>query len=186
MPFTPTFHIEPSPGVVLDTRMALPGNPEVMVVVGNSGNFAPITVKQVGIFPYVIRRNGITSTGLTTLRKDFVVEGVEPPPPPPPPPVPPVIAVKTNPDGSFVVSGSGFIHSKPISIRAQDQVNPQNQLNFVATASPTGALVDFPTGAICVVPGGQITFSAQDGTLDPSNHRPVISNFVTVTCPKAK
>src|SRR5215472_494803 len=183
-PFEVAVRLNASGGITWFTAISISSGGKVI------GAFADVSTSGGGVahaqlgrgeFQLVATRAGISNSGFVSLRVPLGTISVAPPPAPPPlpppSPIPPTIAVETNPDGGFVVSGSGFSHAKPIAIRAQDQVNPQNQRNFVATASPTGALVDFQTGVICVVPGGQITFSAQDGTLDPSNNRPVISNF---------
>jgi hypothetical protein len=184
VPFAPVFRVHPSSGVVMETRFILYQNgpqPQMTAVVGNSGVFGPITITYPGIYFFQVTRTGITNTGVTVLDQKFHVEGVQPPAPPPPPPVPPLIAVKSNGDGSFVVSGSGFLANAPVSIRVADA--NLNNLFFTDTSSPDGKLAGFPTGKICQVRGASITFSAQDGRINPANHQAIVSNYVTTTCP---
>lgn len=180
VPFAPKFLVHPSGGVILETRMSISQNgpqPGKGLRVSDSGEVAPFTLNYVGICNIDVERIGITSTGITHLHKDFAVEGT---PKPPPAPVPPVIAVQSKGDGSFVVSGSGFLATHQVTIRIVDGAFGKS-LVLTSTSDAAGKLLDFPTGKICKSPG-QLFFSANDGRLDPPSHD-LFSNTVTVSCP---
>jgi hypothetical protein len=92
----------------------------------------------------------------------------------------PQISVQSNGDGSFRVSGSGFLPNTTVFIRVVDDV--LNQLTFYQGSTADGRL-EFPTGRICVFPG-RLYFSANDGRPDPTDLTGVLwSNTVTTTCP---
>jgi hypothetical protein len=195
VPFTPVFRVHPSQGVVLGTRIILFANgrqPDESAEVGDSGDFNPITLRIPGIFFMQVRRTGVTGTGVTVLTKDFHVEGVavpSPPPPQPPPIVPPFISVKSIGDGTFTLSGKDFERNATVTIRvvAEDHpLEPNANLFLVTTATPEGKVEDFPTGKICLVPGTRLSFSAEDGRIDPANHGAITSNFVKLSCPFPK
>lgn len=185
-PFRPTFRIQPSPGAVTKTEMILFANgaqPELISIVGNSGDFTPFTLTIPGIFVLRIRRTGVQSAGVAILNKDFHIETVQPPPPPPPPLVHPLIAVISSGGGTFTVNGSGFLPSATVHIRVVDPAH-QNDQNFNAISDASGRVAGFKTPNICVNPG-PIFFSANDGRKDPDDHPLGIlfSNTVQLTCP---
>lgn len=188
VPFRVFLRVDPSGGVVLETDFVILQNGKQVTNEPHKGNGPgprlDFTFSEPGSFILEVTRTGINNSGITVLKKTFQIfaraktgggggGGT--------PIVPPFISVKSNGDGSFVVSGSGFKPNAPISIRVADPA--LNNLFFTDTSTPDGKLAGFPTGKICRVAGGQITFSAQDGRIDPSNHQAVVSNFVTTTCP---
>jgi hypothetical protein len=183
-PFSPVFRVRASSGVTLDTTIILWANgPQKTVTakVGEEGDFKPFRLDFPGIYLTEVRRTGITSTGVEALSKSWHVEAVEKPPPPPAPPAPPAIAVKSNGDGSFLVTGSGFLPSHTVHILVGDGTI-RNPLSFVDTSTSDGKLLGFPTGKICQAPGS-LFFSANDERLDPRNHSSLSSNTVQVSCP---
>jgi hypothetical protein len=92
----------------------------------------------------------------------------------------PQISVQSSGDGSFRVTGSGFLPNTTVFIRVVDDA--LNQLYFSQGSTPDGHL-DFPTGRICVFPG-RLYFSANDGRPDSTDITGVLwSNTVTSTCP---
>jgi len=187
VPFRVFLRVDPSGGVVLETDFVILQNRKQVTNEPHKGNGPgprlDFTFSEPGSFILEVTRTGINNSGITVLKKTFQIFA-RPTPPPPPHIVPPFISVKSNGDGSFVVSGSGFKPNAPISIRVADAA--LNNLFFTDTSTLDGKLAGFPTGNICRVAGGQITFSAQDGRIDPSNHQAVVSNFVTTTCPFSK
>jgi hypothetical protein len=131
-PFRPTFRIHPSPGAVTKTEIILFANgaqPDLISIVGNSGDFTPFTLTIPGIFFLQIRRTGVQSNGVVILTKDFHIETVQPPTPHPPPLVHPLISVISSGGGTFTVNGSGFLPSATVHIRVVDPVH-QNDQNF--------------------------------------------------------
>jgi hypothetical protein len=184
VPFSPVFRVHPSNGVILETRIILFQNgpqPEESAKVGDSGDFRPFTLNFPDIIFFIqVRRTGITNTGITVLVKNFHVEATPRPTPEPPPPVPPFISVKSNGDGSFMVSGSGFVpKNATVNILVGDGTLNQNPLN-VSVSAKDGDVKDFPTGKICQRPG-KLFFEATDGRFDQGSQ--VFSNTVTISCP---
>jgi hypothetical protein len=185
-PFRPTFRIHPSPGAVTKTEIILFGKgaqPDLISIVGNSGDFTPFTLTIPGIFLLEIRRTGVQSTGVVSLNTGFHIETVQPPVPPPPPLVHPLISVISSGGGTFTVNGSGFLQSAPVHIRVVDPAH-QNDQTFDTTSDASGKVTGFKTPNICVNPG-PIFFSANDGRKDPDDHPLGIlfSNTVQMTCP---
>jgi len=183
VPFAPVFRVHPSSGVILETSMVLFGNgdqPEESTKVGNSGDFSPFTLNVTDLIRLIyIIRTGITNKGITRIEKFFHVEATPKPKPPPPSPAKPIISVQSNGDGSFQVSGSGFIpKNATVSIFVGDGTF-RNPLVFSVSASD-GIFRDFPTGKICQAVGN-LFFSASDGRLDQGSQ--IFSNTVTLSCP---
>lgn len=183
VPFTPIFRVHPSSGVILETRIVLLGNgdqPEESTKVGNSGDFSPFTLNVPDLIRLIdIIRTGITNKGITRIEKSFHVEATPKPKPPPPSPAKPIISVQSNGDGSFKVSGSGFVpKNATVNILVGDGTlrNP-----LVLSVSATdGAFKDFPTGKICQA-AGNLFFEASDGRVDKGSQ--IFSNTVTISCP---
>ena len=93
----------------------------------------------------------------------FIRATIPAPPPPPPittPPTPgkPYISVRSNGDGSFLITGANFLADKNVYIRIQD--TDLTTLTITQTANHNGML-EYPTGLICRLPG-QLTFDAHD------------------------
>lgn len=151
---------------------------------GAGGDFTPTQLGP-GIFQFVVERSGISNTGFVALSKalDTITVSARPVVTPPvvtPPVVKPFISVKSNGDGSFLVSGSGFVpKDATVNILVGDGTLNQNPLNFVVSATD-GAFKDLPTGKICQRPG-QLFFEASDGRIDHGSQ--VFSNTVTISCP---
>jgi hypothetical protein len=182
-PFRPTFRIHPSAGAVTKTEIILFANgaqPDLISIVGNSGDFTPFTLTIPGIFFLQIRRTGVQSTGVVILNKNFHIETVQPPPPPL---VHPLISVISSGGGTFTVNGSGFLPSATVHIRVVDPAH-QNDQNLNTFSDASGKVTGFKTPNICVN-SGPIFFSANDGRKDPDDHPLGIlfSNTVPMTCP---
>lgn len=126
-PFTPVFHVHPSNGLILETRITLFQNgpqPDETAKVGDSGNFSPFELRFPGIYLIQVTRTGITNTGITRLEKNFHVEAVEPTPtsPPPPPPPPPQGGIKPTTTTQFSKVALFNCHSdhRTLDIRIRD------------------------------------------------------------------
>lgn len=141
-----------------------------------------------GQMQLIVERNGISTTGFVALKQDLgsvVVHGkpIEPEPiVEPPPPQPPIISVESSGDGSFKVSGSGFVPpSATVSIIIGVLGVVQNALVLNVTAS-NGAFQNFPTGNICSNHKGvTLYFWASDGRVYKGQQ--VKSNQVQLSCP---
>lgn len=153
---------------------------------GKSGDGGDFRLTQLGPnnWQIVVSRSGISNTGFVSLSKTFTVI-VPPKPKPRPEPPPqilspnPSISVQSNGDGSFKVSGSGFVpKNATVNILVGDGTF-RNPLVFSVSASD-GAFRDFPTGKICQA-AGNLFFSASDGRLDQGSQ--IFSNTVTLSCP---
>jgi hypothetical protein len=184
VPFAPEFHVHPSNGVIIDTRMIFLQNGRFVATdLPPIGEFAaPLTLGAPGVYEVQVLRTGIPNTGITVLKKVLEVRATAQPAPPRPRPAPPVIAVQSKGDGGFVVSGSGFLPNATVHIRVVD--GPfGSEVFFTDTTNAEGKLLGFSTGKICQRPG-QLFFSANDGRSDPSDHTGALfSNTVTTSCP---
>jgi hypothetical protein len=182
-PFEPVIRLNASGGITWFTSIEyrLDGKTKTVDDVSSSdGDFAPTQLGP-GNWQVVVSRSGISNSGFVSLKKNLDAITVFPKPPPPPPPVAkPFISVQSNGDGSFKVSGSGFVpKNATVNILVGDGTLNQNPLNFVVSATD-GAFKDFPTGKICQRPG-QLFFEASDGRIDHGSQ--VFSNTVTISCP---
>lgn len=201
VPFAPVFHVRPSNGVILETRMTLlPNGPqrEETAKVGDSGNFSPLTLRFPGIFLLQVSRTGIQNTGITTLRLSFHVEGVEPPPVSPPPPSqtrPSISVQRSGPADAvkFVVTGTGFLPNQPasyegITVRVVDGVNFQDWV-MLFTGSDSGGGIRLETNPLDTrllarnsLGLATVHFSATDKRRDPTSvpaNEPLWSNVVS-------
>ncbi len=96
---------------------------------------------------------------------------------------PPTIAVTASKDGSFVVTGSGFLKSATVHIRMVDEALHQLWMD---TTSDGGGKISASTGGICAG-AAQVSFSANDGRQVPSSQDitgVLWSNTVTLACPQ--
>lgn len=184
-PFDPIIRVNSSGGITWFTTIEYNSNRDIFSedVNNSGGDFTPTQLGP-GSYQLVATRAGISNIGFVSLKKPLGTIDVSarpaPPPPPPPPVVKPSISVKSNGDGSFLVSGSGFVpKNATVNILVGDGTLNQNPLNFAVSATD-GAFKDFPTGKICQRPG-QIFFEASDGRID--NGSQVFSNTVTISCP---
>jgi hypothetical protein len=145
----------------------------------SGGDFAPTQLGP-GAYQLVATRAGISNNGFVSLSNELGAISVSAPPPPPPPLTPPSISVQSNGDGSFKVSGVGFVpKSAIVNILVGDGTLNQQPLNFSVTATD-GAFKDFPTGKICQRQG-DLFFEASDGRIDKG--RQLFSNTVKISCP---
>jgi hypothetical protein len=186
-PFEVTVRLNASGGITWFTAISISSGGKVV------GAFAPsnsvgesVSTHQFGPgeFQLVASRAGISNNGFVSLSVPLGTISVSAPPPPPPPPPPPVarptISVQSNGDGSFKVSGSGFVPKDArVSILVGDGTLNQEPINFTVTATD-GAFKDFPTGKICKR-SGTIFFEASDGRVDKGAQ--VFSNTVSISCP---
>jgi hypothetical protein len=182
-PFQPVIRLNASGGVTWFTFIEFA---EILFEpknLGAAGGDFKTTQLGPGIFQCVVKRAGISNTGFVSLSKTLgtITVSAKPIVPTHPPPQPkPTISVQSNGDGSFKVSGSGFVpKNATVNILVGDGTLNQNPLNFVVSAVD-GAFKDFPTGKICQRPG-QIFFEASDGRIDGGSQ--IFSNTVTISCP---
>jgi hypothetical protein len=116
------------------------------------------------------------------------LEQASPPPPPPPPPqtTRPVISVTTEGQGEsavFIVRGSGFVANSAVAIRAARIGDGQVHNVFFQTSATSDGRIETRLGIPCVS-GLQLSFSANDGRSDPSDHTGTLwSNTVQSSCP---
>jgi hypothetical protein len=193
-PFTPEIHVHATNGAIIETVLAISQNGRLIEFIpGDTLGYAKNLGANDGIFStgigpgsyvFEVKRTGIQNTGITTLSKTFNMvtrAHPAPPPPQPPDPTPPSISVQSKGDGSFVVTGTGFLPNATVHILVGDGTF-RNPLPFADTSNSEGKLLGFPTGKICQGPG-QLFFEANDGRIKPSNHSTLFSNTVTVSCP---
>ncbi len=96
---------------------------------------------------------------------------------------PPTIAVTANGDGSFAITGAGFLKSTTVHVRMVDEALHQLWMD---TTSDGGGKISTSTGGICAG-ARQVSFSANDGRQVPSSQDitgVLWSNTVTVACPQ--
>ena len=152
----------------------------------SSGGEFTLSNSQLGPGEYqaVATRAGISNNGFVSLSNPLGTISVsahpQPPPPPPPRPPSPSILVHSNGDGSFKVSGRGFVPDEAtVTILVGDGTFNQNPIPFTVTANG-GTFTDFPTGKICQRQG-DLFFEATDGRID--NGVELFSNTVKISCP---
>jgi len=187
-PFNPVIRLNASGGITWFTSIDYSLGGKVVashdILSTSGGDFTPTQLGP-GDWQLVVSRSGISNTGFVSLSKTLdtirVSAHPEPPPPPPPPPPPkPSISVQSNGDGSFKVSGSGFVpENATVNILVGDGTLNQNPLNFTVLATG-GAFKDFPTGKLCQRPG-TLFFEASDGRIDHGSQ--IFSNTVKISCP---
>ena len=188
-PFEPVIRVNASGGITWFTNVdfsqggRVVGSHDILSTAG--GDFRPTQLGP-GDWQLVVSRSGISNTGFVSLSKPLdtirVSAHSQPPPQrPDPPPLPkPTISVQSNNDGSFKVSGSGFVpKNATVNILVGDGTLNQEPLNFTVTAAD-GAFKDFPTGKICKRPG-TLSFEASDGRIDQGSQ--VFSNTFKIGCP---
>lgn len=194
-PYELVINLSSGDGIIWHTTVLYKVNDKVLDSdeLGSAGGSLHPTQLGPGVWDIAVERAGIGSTGMTVLTKFLGRVEVrkrqvpEPPKPPPPQPVPPEIAVKSKGDGSFVVSGKRFVGNAVVNIhvvRTDHPLDPGARALLTATALASGELAEFPTGNLCaqLPPGDRLSFSANDGRLDQSNHD-LTSNTVTISCP---
>jgi hypothetical protein len=183
-PFEPKIHINASGGIAWFTtiRYYRNGNATSHDVNNSGGDFTPTQLGS-GSYELVVTRSGISNSGFVSLSKTLgaITVSARPQPTPSPPPlVKPSIAVRSNSDGSFIVSGSSFLPNATVYIRVVDAA--LTTLWFNHTSTPQGT-IEYPTGRICQLPG-QLFLSANDGRSDPQDQTGTLwSNTATTTCP---
>jgi hypothetical protein len=183
VPFEAKLDIRPSRGTVELTNWGLwkDGQP----VMGAGGSVrgpwidVPITIEfsQPGSYQILIERTGLTAPNTSsTLTKTLDIAARAKVPPP----TPPHIEVEAKGDGSFKITGTGFLPNATVHIRMADDAFHMIWLQQSSTG--TGQL-EFITGKICQRPG-YLHFSANDGRIDPQDpmRGPLWSNFATSTC----
>lgn len=192
VPFAPEITVSATSSAVIDTSILLldgqSGNQLLhfaMPTPAVGGVVAPFTLDVNGPYIFKVARTGIQSTGNVTLEKEFHVLAVQaaPPPPPPPPPslVKPQISVKANGDGTFTVTGSGFVPGATVNIRVADEFLDPNVF-FNTSADASGKVTGFNTPDICEK-SGSLFFSANDGRTDKTDLTGTLwSNTVETTC----
>jgi hypothetical protein len=185
-PFEPVVRLNASGGITWFTSIDFSVGGRVFAshdILSNSGGDFTPTQLGPGDWQLVVGRAGISNTGFVSLSKtlDTIRVSAHPQPIPPEPPLPkPSISVQSNGDGSFKVSGSGFVpKNATVNILVGDGTLNQNPLNFTVSATD-GAFKDLPTGKICQRPG-TIFFEASDGRIDQGSQ--VFSNTVAMSCP---
>ena len=188
-PFEPVIRVNASGGITWFTNVDFSLGGRVVgshdILSNSGGDFRPTQLGP-GDWQLVVKRSGISNAGFVSLSKalDTIRVSAHPQRPPPrhdPPPLPkPSISVQSNNDGSFKVSGSGFVpKNATVNILVGDGTLNQEPLNFTVTATD-GAFKDFPTGKICKRLG-TIFFEASDGRIDQGSQ--VFSNTIAIGCP---
>ena len=190
VPLLPILHVHPSNGAILETNFAILTNGQpTMPVETRQGNgparFSLFTVGDPGSYVYEVTRVGIPNTGVTTLRKTFTILAKAKPaaPPPPPPPSPaPNISAATEGSGAatiLVVTGSGFLGEKIVTVRVADDAF--HERNFQQSSTTAGELrmrISLPCNS-----GLPFHVSATDSRPVPGILRVLFSNNVTLPCP---
>ncbi len=93
----------------------------------------------------------------------------------------PTISTKSNGDGSFTITGSGFLQNSGVTMRVVDDA--LNQFFFQTTSDAQGR-ISVSTASICQR-AGDVHFSATDGRHDTSDLTGNLwSNTTTTACPK--
>jgi hypothetical protein len=188
-PFSPVVRLNASGGITWFTSIATSLGGKVIGthdILSTSGGDFTFNTLGPGTYQLVASRSGISNSGFVSLSTTLGTISVSAAPPHPTPPTPPTqlpapsISVQSNGDGSFKVSGSGFVpHNATVNILVGDGTLNQNPLNFTVSAT-NGAFTDFSTGRICQRPG-TLFFEASDGRIDHGSQ--VFSNTVTTSCP---
>ena len=194
-PFAPVVRLNASGGITWFTSIATSLGGKVIGthdILSTSGGDFTFNQLGPGTYQLVASRSGISNSGFVSLSKTLgtiSVSAAPPHPTPPTPPTPPTqlpapsISVQSNGDGSFKVSGSGFVpHNATVNILVGDGTLNQNPLNFTVSAT-NGAFREFPTGKICKRPG-TLFFEASDGRIDHGSQ--VFSNTVTKAAPSSR
>jgi hypothetical protein len=188
-PFQPVVRLNASGGITWFTSIDFRLGGDVIashdILSTSGGDFKPTQLGR-GNYELVCRRSGLSNIGFVSLMKTLGSVRVsalvkEPKEPTEPTPLPrPSISVQSNGDGSFKVSGAGFVpKNATVNILVGDGTLNQQPLNFVVSATD-GAFKDFPTGKICQRQG-PIFFQASDGRIDHGSQ--VFSNTVQISCP---
>jgi hypothetical protein len=184
-PYELEIRLNPSDAIIWHTTVTLISGGHLFSedLSGSGGDFRPTQLGP-GTWDLTVERAGIGSTGMAVLTEFIgrIVVRAKQAPPVPPPTTRPSIAVQGKGDGSFVVTGSGFLPAATVHIRVVD--GPfGNSVFFTDTSDPAGKLTGFMTGKICQRPG-QLFFSANDGRADPTDLTGTLwSNTVTTNCP---
>lgn len=183
VPFTPKIRAPASAGAVQLTTIAFRRVGTAAWVgehpmIGEAD--ARFTIADPGPYEVRVRRTGVTSTGLTVLEKALSVSAVAHAAAAPTP----VIAVEPKGDGTFVISGRGFLPGAKVTIRVADgSVSPGVFLADTATADQAGVLAGFRTPQACQN-GGERFFSANDGRSNSADATGTLwSNTVRTSCP---
>jgi hypothetical protein len=186
-PFEVVVRLNASGGITWFTNISISSSGKVIRGFDDpsipGGDFAPTQLGP-GEYQLVATRAGIANSGFVSLSESLGTISVSAPPPPPTPPPPPVtppsISVQSNGDGSFKVSGFGFVpENAVVNILVGDGTLNQEPLNLTVQASD-GNFKDFPTGHICQQQG-DLFFEASDGRIDKGVQ--VFSNTVKISCP---
>ena len=136
------------------------------------------TFSEAGTYTIEVTVKGIGSTGYAEATASTTVVA-KPKPSPPLPQTKPSISVSAKGDGSFVVSGSGFLPNTTVHIRVVDDALATIFLDRSSTAQGT---LNYTTGKLCQLPG-KLHFSANDGRSDRNDLTGTLwSNTVTTTC----
>lgn len=102
-------------------------------------------------------------------------------------PIKPTLSVKTNGDGTFTLSGSGFVgntaYIRAVGTGAKDYAYGQAW----GSTPVSGGSFNVTTPDVCGTEGGDRFFSANDGRPDPTDKATgtLWSNTVKVSCPNA-
>lgn len=191
-PFEPVIRLNASGGITWHTNIEYHLDGNALGVSGNlgsaGGDFTPTQLGP-GNWQLVVRRAGISNTGFVSLSKTLdtitvsVLPKKPPPPVPPSPPPPPTISATTEGAGSgtvLVVSGSGFLPNRTITVRvADEQFNPER--NFQQSSTANGELrmrISLPCDS-----GLSFHVSATDSRPGPGILGVVFSNNVKLLCP---
>jgi len=192
-PFIPIVRLNASGGITWFTSIDISLGGKVIAsddILSTSGGDFTLSNNQLGPGEYqlVATRSGISNVGFVSLNNPLGTISVSAPPPPPPPPppdpVPPTILVQQSAkgDGSFVISGKGFLGDTVVTILVGDGSLTTQPAVFTVTTIIDGSFSGFQTGNICTSLAKRF-FEASDGRIKPSDHSQLFSNTVEISCP---
>lgn len=184
VPLITTITIHASPGVIHSTTGIVTQNGRVVGGPSTEPNVETTTsfdAVEPGQYIFTITRIGVSSTGLTTLQKNFNIDA-HPHVIPPPPPIISVSSTGAGTGSNFVVAGSGFLANVDILIRVVDDAFPPNKHDFHQSSDAQGRLnarFSLPCNS-----GGTLHFSATDSRANPADLTGLLfSNTFNLPCP---
>ena len=189
-PFIPVIRLNASGGITWQTFIEYHLNGKAVSssknFKGSGGDFAPTQLGSGG-WNFVVRRAGISNTGFVSLSKTLPPITVSerhrstPLPPPIQPANPPVISASTEgsgPGSTLIVTGSGYIPDKIITVRVADDV--LHERNFQRSSTTAGELnmrISLPCNS-----GLPFHVSATDSRPAPGILGVLFSNTITLLC----
>jgi hypothetical protein len=190
VPFTVGMQVTGTKGFFLEIRWRVLRNGQQVAAYPNALGQVAHTFSEPGTYTVEATFKGIGSNGYAEVSKSVTVvanpkptptppQPTPPTPTPPPPPTKPSISVSAKGDGSFAVTGSGFLPNTTVHIRVVDDALTTL---FFDQSSTSQGILNYTTGKICQLPG-RLHFSANDGRSDKNDLTGTLwSNTATTTC----